>query len=90
MNYERASVKGILERVKAEGRTALTPSEGRQLCEAYGIPVPKEGLAASAEDQHLFRQFGATLCNGRLEVQQRFGERTRSCVGMRASGHSHQ
>jgi len=49
-----------------------------------------EGLAASAEDQHLFRQFGATLCNGRLEVQQRFGERTRSCVGMRASGHSHQ
>jgi acetyl coenzyme A synthetase (ADP forming)-like protein len=50
MNYDRASVKGLLERVKAEGRTALTPPEARSLCEAYGIPVPKEGLAGSAKE----------------------------------------
>jgi acetyl coenzyme A synthetase (ADP forming)-like protein len=50
MNYDRASLKGLLERVKAEGRTALTPPEARSLCEAYGIPVPREGLAGSAKE----------------------------------------
>jgi len=50
MNYDRASVRGLLDGVKAAGRAALTPSEARLLCEAYGIPVPKEGLAASAKD----------------------------------------
>jgi acetyl coenzyme A synthetase (ADP forming)-like protein len=38
----------VLEQVQAAGRTTLTPFEGKQICEAYGIPTPREGLATSA------------------------------------------
>ncbi len=34
--------------VKADKRTSLTAPEGKLVCEAYGIPVPKEGVAKSA------------------------------------------
>src|SRR6185312_3987262 len=37
-------------KAKAEGRTALTAPEGKLVCDAYGITVPKEGLAGSAQD----------------------------------------
>ncbi|MGH6921542.1 MAG: acetate--CoA ligase family protein, partial [Geminicoccaceae bacterium] len=40
----------VLERVKTEGRTSLTAPEGKLLCEAYGISVPKEGVAKSASE----------------------------------------
>ena len=40
----------MLDTVKAEGRTALTAPEGKLVCEAYGITVPKEGVATSAAD----------------------------------------
>ncbi len=43
-------VRGILDKVRAEGRTSLTAPEGKLLCDAYGIPVPKETVATSAED----------------------------------------
>src|SRR5438067_841676 len=43
-----AEVRRILDTVKAEGRTSLTAPEGKIVCEAYGIAVPKEGVAASA------------------------------------------
>jgi acyl-CoA synthetase (NDP forming) len=43
-------VRRVLDTVKAEGRTALTAPEGKLLCEAYGIAVPKEGVASSAAD----------------------------------------
>src|SRR6187200_3442612 len=46
----RPDVRRILDTVKAEGRTALTAPEGKILCEAYGIAVPKEGVATSAAD----------------------------------------
>src|SRR5438445_3174193 len=46
----RTDVRRVLETVKAEGRTALTAPEGRIVCEAYGIAVPKEGVATSAAD----------------------------------------
>src|SRR3982751_4169866 len=46
----RAEVQKILDRVKAEGRTSLTAPEGKLVCDAYGIPVPKEGVANSAQD----------------------------------------
>jgi acetyl coenzyme A synthetase (ADP forming)-like protein len=36
--------------VKAEGRTSLTAPEGKLVCDAYGITVPKEGVATSAAD----------------------------------------
>src|SRR5437870_13782877 len=43
-------VQQILDRVKAEGRTSLTAPEGKLVCDAYGIAVPKEVVATSAAD----------------------------------------
>src|SRR5438034_10395780 len=50
MNYDRAAVRAVLDQVRTEGRTALTAPEGKQVCEAYDIPVPNEGLATSAQE----------------------------------------
>src|SRR2546421_12796550 len=50
MTTVKASVRNVLDKAKAEGRTALAPDEGRLLCEAYGIPVPKEAIAHSAAE----------------------------------------
>ena len=46
----KGAVRDVLDRVKAEGRTSLTAPEGKLVCDAYGIPVPKEGVANSAQD----------------------------------------
>src|SRR4051812_525332 len=46
----KGAVRNVLDRVKAEGRTSLTAPEGKLVCDAYGIPVPKEGVANSAQD----------------------------------------
>ena len=43
-------VRRLLDTAKAEGRTSLTAPEGKELCDLYGIPVPREGLARSADD----------------------------------------
>ncbi len=43
-------VRGVLDKVQFEGRTSLTAPEGKLLCDAYGIPVPQEGLARSASE----------------------------------------
>jgi acetyl coenzyme A synthetase (ADP forming)-like protein len=48
MSYDRASVRGVLDKVKAEGRTSLTPAESKTLCVSYGISQPKEAMATSA------------------------------------------
>ena len=48
MANDKAAVRKILQQVKAEGRTALTAPEGKIVCDAYGISVPKEGVATSA------------------------------------------
>jgi len=59
MSYDKASARRLLDTVKAQGRTALTPTEGKLLCEAYGIPVPREGIATSAaEATSLAEQIG--------------------------------
>src|SRR5262245_60765417 len=50
MLNDRTEVRRVLDTVKAEGRTALTAPEGKVVCEAYGIAVPREGLATSAAD----------------------------------------
>ena len=50
MINDRTEVRRVLDTVKAEGRTALTAPEGKIVCEAYGIAVPKEGVATSAAD----------------------------------------
>ena len=44
-----AEVRTILDRVRADCRDSLTAPEGRLVCDAYGIPVPKEAVATSAE-----------------------------------------
>ncbi|PWC84693.1 acetate--CoA ligase family protein [Azospirillum sp. TSO5] len=43
-------VRRLLDAAKAEGRTSLTAPEAKELCDLYGIPVPREGLARSADD----------------------------------------
>ena len=48
--HDKASVRKLLDKVKAEGRTALTAPECKLLCDAYGIAVPQEGLAGSAQE----------------------------------------
>jgi acetyl coenzyme A synthetase (ADP forming)-like protein len=48
MTTNKDQVRQVLDRVKAEGRTSLTAPEGKAVCDAYGIPVPKEGVATSA------------------------------------------
>ncbi len=45
-----AVVRKVLDQVKADGRTALTAPEGKVVCDAYGIPVPGEGVAGSAAE----------------------------------------
>jgi acyl-CoA synthetase (NDP forming) len=47
---QKDAVRQVLAKVKAEGRTSLTAPEGKLVCDAYGIPVPKEGVAISARD----------------------------------------
>lgn len=46
----KADVRKILDAVKADKRTSLTAPEGKLVCDAYSIPVPKEGVAKSAAD----------------------------------------
>jgi acetyl coenzyme A synthetase (ADP forming)-like protein len=50
MATKKSEVKKILAAVKATGRTSLTAPEGKAVCDAYGIPVPKEGVAATATE----------------------------------------
>ena len=50
MAYDKNTVRKLLDQAKAAGRSALTAPEAKTLCEAYGITVPKEGVAATAAD----------------------------------------
>jgi len=50
MANNKTEVRRILDKAKAEGRTSLTAPEGKLVCDAYGIPVPKEGVATSAAE----------------------------------------
>jgi len=43
-------VRRILDKAKAEGRSALTAPEAKELCDLYGIPVPQEGVAKTADE----------------------------------------
>jgi acetyl coenzyme A synthetase (ADP forming)-like protein len=45
----QAAVRAVLVRVKAENRSALSAPEAKEVADAYGIPVPQEGLATSAD-----------------------------------------
>jgi acetyl coenzyme A synthetase (ADP forming)-like protein len=50
MDQGKASVRTILDRLKQEGRSSLSAPECHEVCAAYGIPLPKEGLATSAKE----------------------------------------
>ncbi|GAC1343617.1 MAG: acetate--CoA ligase family protein [Acetobacteraceae bacterium] len=46
----RDTVRKILDQVRTDGRDSLTAPEGKLVCDAYGISVPQEGVATSADD----------------------------------------
>ena len=48
MSKDKAKVRQLLDALRASGRDALTAPEGKQICDAYGIAVPGEGVATSA------------------------------------------
>ena len=50
MTINKNAVRSILEKAKAAERAALTAPEARGVCEAYGIAIPKEGVARSAAE----------------------------------------
>src|SRR5678809_79996 len=50
MANDKQKVRQILDSVKAAGRDSLTAPEGKLVCDAYGIAVPQEGVAASAAE----------------------------------------
>ena len=50
MAKNKTAVRSILDKVKTDGRTSLTAPEGKLVCDAYGIPVPQEGVAKSATE----------------------------------------
>jgi acetyl coenzyme A synthetase (ADP forming)-like protein len=47
---DKQKVRAILDAVKKDGRDSLTAPEGKLICDAYGINVPKEGVVASAKE----------------------------------------
>ncbi|MBE7367800.1 acetate--CoA ligase family protein [Ramlibacter pallidus] len=47
---DKSKVRQILDAVKNEGRDSLTAPEGKLVCDAYGINVPKEGVVSSAKE----------------------------------------
>src|SRR5437899_2564168 len=59
MANKKKEVRRILDKAKAEGRTSLTAPEGKLVCDAYGITVPKEGVATTpAEAAKLAMKIG--------------------------------
>jgi acetyl coenzyme A synthetase (ADP forming)-like protein len=50
MSYDKAKVRQVLDEVKKAGRDSLTAPEGKLVCDAYGISVPKEGVVSSAAE----------------------------------------
>src|ERR1700674_3940008 len=49
MTPDKTAVRKILDQAKAAKREALTAPEARGICEAYGINIPKEGVARTGE-----------------------------------------
>jgi acetyl coenzyme A synthetase (ADP forming)-like protein len=47
---DKNAVRKILDQARAAKRAALTAPEARGVCEAYGITIPMEGVAKSAEE----------------------------------------
>ena len=50
MSHDQTAVRAVLDQARADGRSALTATEGKRVCDAYGIATPAEGLATSVEE----------------------------------------
>ena len=50
MSDRQETVRAILDEARAKGLTALTAPQCKVVCDAYGIPVPREELAHSADE----------------------------------------
>src|SRR5665213_1303483 len=50
MTFDKNAVRKILDDARSAGREALTAPEARGVCEAYGITIPQEGVAKTAEE----------------------------------------
>ncbi len=50
MAYDKTAVRKILDQARAAGRNSLTAPEAKGICEAYGVAIPKEGVAANAAE----------------------------------------
>ena len=56
---DRKALRALIDNARSAGRAALTAPEAQQLCDAYGIPTPKQGLATTAaEATKLASRFG--------------------------------
>jgi acetyl coenzyme A synthetase (ADP forming)-like protein len=47
---DREQVRGVLERVRSEGRTSIGDAEAREIMEAYGIATPQSFLARNPDE----------------------------------------
>ncbi len=46
----KKSLRALIDSARRTGRVALTAPEAQQLCDAYGIPTPKQALAKTAAE----------------------------------------
>ncbi len=46
----KKALRALIDNARTQGRIALTAPEAQQLCDAYGIPTPKQGLAKTAAE----------------------------------------
>ena len=53
---DRAKVKDVFAKVRADGRVTMGDSEARDILEAYGIPLPKSAVAATADEAVAFAE----------------------------------
>ena len=47
---DKKGLRILIDSVRKSGRRALSAPEAQQLCDAYGIPTPKQALAKSAAE----------------------------------------
>jgi acetyl coenzyme A synthetase (ADP forming)-like protein len=50
MISDKTAVRRILDQARTAGRDSLTAPEARGICEAYGITIPREGVAKTGEE----------------------------------------
>jgi acetyltransferase len=50
LTVDQEKVRQLFARVRAESRVTIGDAEAREVLEAYGVPLPKAGLAATADE----------------------------------------